>query len=271
MDGISNIDIYLKRMAATLADKCWWVDQLPADIDTVVDYGCAQGDLAIYLEQHFPGRFSYIGIDNAPAMLALARQNLERFHSASKASFYPTVSDIAHQCDTARAVLVLNSVTHEVFSYLSAAEQTALLNELFGAGFRYVAIRDMHMPQLDNAPFDAEGARDILERGSCAAMWREYNAYLDGAHRDACWDSLSLRIAEFLLKYKYTDNWDREKKETYYWNWLLKTEAFWQRVGSRVVYDLKFHIPFLRHQIFTDFGIDFPVDTHRKILLERDL
>ena len=49
MTEIHNFDIYLKRMAATLSDKCWWVDRLPPDIDTVVDYGCAQGDLAAYL------------------------------------------------------------------------------------------------------------------------------------------------------------------------------------------------------------------------------
>lgn len=268
MDEISNIDIYLRRMAATLADKCWWVDHLPPEVDTVVDYGCAQGDLALYLERHHPGRFRYIGIDNAPAMLALAEQNLARLLSPSRAAFARSIAGIADQCDTSRAVLVLNSVMHEVFSYLSASERAGLFAEMFSAGFRYIAIRDMHMPRLENAPFDVNGALAAIERSACAPMWREYNAHLDGA-RSGRWDSVALRVAEFLLKYNYTDNWDREMKETYYWDWLRMTENFWQGAGYAVAFDLKFHIPFLRNQIRADFGVDFPVDTHRKVLLER--
>lgn len=272
MEGIDNIDIYLKRMAATLADKCWWVEKIPPEIDAVVDYGCAQGDLALYLEKTVPGRFKYIGIDNSPVMLALVEQNRERLFGKMETAFYPTIAGIADRCDTSRAVLVLNSVTHEIFSYLSKTEQNALLSEMFSAGFRAITIRDMNMPELDRQPFDVSGALNALEVGASAAMWREYNAYLDGkeARRSACWQDTALRVAEFLLKYKYTDNWERERKETYFWDWLRMTEPFWREAGYGVAYDLKFHIPFLRHQIHDDFGIDFPVDTHRKILLCRE-
>lgn len=272
MEEISNIDIYLKRMAATLADKCWWVTHLPPEITTVVDYGCAQGDLALFLEQRDPGRFRYIGIDNAPAMLALAEKNLARMNGSAQAAFYQSIAAIGERCDVSHAVLVLNSVMHEVFSYLTAAEQAALLTELFGAGFRYVAVRDMNMPSTDVVPFDLPEAIAAIENSPCANLWREYNAYLDGAehHRAACWSSTALRIFEFLLKYKYTDNWDREMRETYYWDWLRLTEAHWRDAGYRLAFDLRFHIPFLRNQIHADFGLDFPVDTHRKVLLARD-
>lgn len=269
MDEIHNLDIYLKRMAATLADKCWWVEQLPPDIDTVVDYGCAQGDLALYLGKTNPGRFHYIGIDNSPAMLALIEKNRDRLFGDAKVAFYESIAGIADRCDTGRAVLVLNSVMHEVFSYLTDEEQEALLADMFGAGFRFVAIRDMNMPRLDAAPFDFDGAQSVIERSPSAGMWNEYNVYLNGARRGEHWGSRALRVAEFLLKYKYIDNWDREMKETYYWDWLRMTERFWRKEGYRVAVDLKFHIPFLRHQINADFGFDFPFDTHRKILLTR--
>ena len=49
MAAIDNMHIYMERMAATLTDKCWWVERMPPEIETVVDFGCAQGDLAIYV------------------------------------------------------------------------------------------------------------------------------------------------------------------------------------------------------------------------------
>ena len=272
MDEIYNMDIYLKRMAATLSDKCWWVESMPPEIDTVVDYGCAQGDLGVFLEKNNPGRFYYIGIDNSPAMLALIERNRARYFGESRAAFYESISGIADRCDTSRSVLVLNSVMHEVFSYLTEAEQEALLADMFGAGFRYIAIRDMHMPRLERTPYDVREALGAIGRSASASMWEDYCAYLDGARRQRGerWDSVALRVAEFLLKYKYVDNWDREKKETYYWDWLEMTERFWKKAGYRVAFDLTFHIPFLRNQIRNDFGFDFPVDTHRKVLLTRD-
>ena len=271
MAEIDNIDIYLKRMAATLADKCWWVDRLPPDVDTVVDYGCAQGDLAAYLERNHPGRFRYIGIDNSPAMLALVEQNRDRLFGRMPVAFYPTVSGIADRCDVRRAVLVLNSVLHEVFSYLNARERASLLSELSGAGFRFIAIRDMHMPRLDPAPFRVDETLSAIEKSPCAELWRDYNASLDAAEppRDDCWSGTALRVSEFLLKYKYTDNWAREKRETYFWDWVRLTGDNWRKGGYEVVADIPFHIPFLRQQILADFGVDLPIDTHRKVLLRK--
>ena len=167
MDAISNMDIYLRRMAATLSDKCWWAGVIPPEIDTVVDYGCAQGDLALFLEKIHPGRFKYIGIDNSPE------------------------------------------------------------------------------------------------------MWKAYCARLDAAslQRGECWGDAALRICEFLLKYKYTDNWDREMRETYFWNWLRRIERYRKGGDYDIAFDQRFHIPFIRNQINSDFGIDLPVETHRKVLM----
>ena len=269
MTDISNFGIYLKRMAATLKDKCWWVDRLPPNIDTVVDYGCAQGDLAAYLERNHPGRFRYIGIDNSPAMLALVEQHRDRLFGAMPVAFYPTISGIADRCDVGRAVLVLNSVLHEVFSYLSAPEQAALLDGLYGSGFRFIAIRDMFMPRLDPLPFDVDAALRAIKKSPFAELWEDYSACLDAADRDPCWSSTPLRVSEFLLKYTYTDNWSREKLETYFWDWLQLTDEARRKGGYEVIADIPFHIPFLRQQIRADFGINLPIDTHRKVLLRK--
>ena len=74
-------------------------------------------------------------------------------------------------------------------------------------------------------------------------------------------------MMEFLLKYKYTDNWQREIRETYYLDWTRYLQPYWRGENYEMLHDEPFHIPFLRQQIKKDFGVDFPMDTHRKALL----
>ena len=204
-------------------------------------------------------------------MLALVEQNRDRLFGDAQVAFYPTVSGIADRCNVGRAVLVLNSVLHEVFSYLTAPEQDALLSGLFDAGFRFIAIRDMHMPRPDPVLFDVEEALRAIEKSPFAGLWTDYSACLDVAEppRDPCWSSVSLRVSEFLLKYTYTDNWEREKRETYFWEWLRLTDEARRKGGYEVIADIPFHIPFLRQKIRADYGLDLPIDTHRKVLLRK--
>ena len=44
-NDILNKDVYLKRMRVGMYDKCWWVDKLYPEVDTVIDFGCADGSL----------------------------------------------------------------------------------------------------------------------------------------------------------------------------------------------------------------------------------
>lgn len=44
MEQINNIDVYTSGMQKSLADKLFFVDKVD-DIDTVIDFGCADGSL----------------------------------------------------------------------------------------------------------------------------------------------------------------------------------------------------------------------------------
>ena len=46
MTDIVDINTYLRSMSTTLFDKVWWIDKIPDDINTIVDFGCAKADLA---------------------------------------------------------------------------------------------------------------------------------------------------------------------------------------------------------------------------------
>ena len=76
-EDITNLVTYINSMSVTLYDKCWWIDKVPESINTVVDFGCAGGDLAFMIERIMPNRFLYVGVDNSPVMLDMARHNFD--------------------------------------------------------------------------------------------------------------------------------------------------------------------------------------------------
>lgn len=269
MDNIQDINSYVRSMSTTLIDKCWWLDKIPDTIDTIVDYGCAQGDLAIYVDSVYPGRFKYIGIDNSPEMLALASHN-HHLHFGKDSEFYSEISGISNKCDTSKAILVLNSVMHEIFSYLTDGECNALFAEMFGAGFYGIAIRDMYMPSIQAGDLDLPKCFDAIKSSPYEGMWYEYNVYVSkNPQRKSLWfEKEEIILSEFLMKYRYVGNWKREMKETYFWNWVSHIRQAFEN-GYAITYDERFSIPFIRERIMSDFGIEFNIDTHRRVLLTR--
>lgn len=269
MQNINDICSYISSMSNTLIDKCWWIDKIPAEIDTVVDYGCAQGDLAVMIDSLAPNRFRYIGVDNSEEMLALARHNFT-FHRPApiQAQFFRELDEAAACCDPGKTVLVLNSVIHEILSYLSPAEQKILFSQLFGLGFRAVAIRDMVAPVFEypyhQSVYDALAA---IQKSSHALLWKEFFRTYPYANMTP------IAITEFLLKYRYVSNWSREVRETYLWPWatMLVLDGYLDSGAYKVVVSESFSIPFIREKIMHDFGFDWPVDTHRKVLLCREV
>lgn len=187
MVDIRDQNRYISSMAKTLYDKCWWIDKIPDDVFDVVDFGCAQGDLAVMINRIAPDRFRYLGVDSSPEMIALANHNFSlHFQNSSTALLYANMQDAIREIDTSKSVLVLNSVLHEIFSYLTKAEQSALLDLLFNSGFKYIAIRDMHMPRyVDLMVFSNDDIANILN-GRYADQWREFEKICERRGREFC-------------------------------------------------------------------------------------
>ena len=68
MNKITDLQVYLNRMDAALFDKCWWIDKIPAEINTVIDFGCASGNLKAMIDHLAPRKYFYIGIDDSQTM-----------------------------------------------------------------------------------------------------------------------------------------------------------------------------------------------------------
>lgn len=267
MVKINDMQKYLSGMAATVHDKCWWLDNIPASITDVVDFGCANGDLAEEIHRIAPERkLRYFGVDNSAEMLRSASY---RFRGMKNTSFYGSIEDALRHVNVRSTVLVLNSVLHEVFSYLSEREQNELLYKFFNSGFCYIAIRDMHMPQL---PFVIPGFRNELSTVECspyAKQWEDFQSVCD--RRGGVFMDPVIRFHEFLLKYRYTSNWDREVEECYLWDWTKILRGFCGFAAGgehyETVYQKTFFIPYISQRVASDFGITWNEATHKKMLL----
>lgn len=265
MDKICDINSYLRSMSATMYDKCWWIDKISPEIDTVVDFGCAQGDLALYLDRLRPDKFRYIGVDNSEEMVSLARHNHYLHFDKSDSEFCQEISDVIEKCNPSKTVLVLNSVVHEIFSYMSDSSASALLSEMFDMGFHSVAIRDMY--KYDNVGrLDKNIFNIAVSRSPYAGMWNDYNACVQSTFGQAA-PKMEDRIVEFLLKYRYASNWAREMREIYLWDWLPMISRQTRHYG--VTFEDSFSIPYISQRVREDIGIDFAVNTHKKVLFTR--
>ena len=131
---------------------------------------------------------------------------------------------------------------------------------MFESGFRYVAVRDMMFSEKHDRPAD-ENALDVIRRSG-------YSKWLESF--EAVWGKVMTQrqLVHFLLKYKYTQNWDREVSENYF---PVSTEKLLLRIPDsyRIVLKDEFTLPYTAWQIRKDFGIELNDPTHIKLILEK--
>ena len=266
MTDIVDINTYLRSMSTTLFDKVWWIDKIPDDINTIVDFGCAKADLAVLINRIMPNKFHYVGIEESRIMAHLARDNLDSYASDTCSwQVLPSLSAASKSNNFRNSVLVLNSVLHEVFTYKSESEIQSLMSQIRNLGFRCIAIRDM-CPSRFNVHDHIEAKCAILS-SSRGDLWREYDKFrretkIAGVEYDEdTW------LQEFMLKYRYEANWEREKQEKYLWNIPAKLAQYGLLDKYEIGFENKFYIPFIRDKIKEDFGIDWDYPTHIKLLL----
>ena len=70
MESIKNYDVYINGMRKSLKDKLFFMNMTEA-VDTLIDFGCADGELLKEVHQKFP-QYRLIGIDSDRVMLERA-------------------------------------------------------------------------------------------------------------------------------------------------------------------------------------------------------
>ena len=68
------------------------------------------------------------------------------------------------------------------------------------------------------------------------------------------------------MKYRFTDNWDREVNENYL---PVSLETIKSKIPNnyKVVFEDDFVLPFLKQQVKKDFNVDLTHSTHTKMII----
>lgn len=200
-NNIKDMNTYLTKMSKTFFDKAWFMSHLPDDIYTIIDVGCADGSFIEFLKKCGLD-FEYIGIDNNPEMQALTKEKGFTCYSSIKELKKNTNISAKNTC------IVLNSIIHELYSYYN----DSVLTDIYFFHPKYIAIRDMMYNPIDRTRFylpidDYNKIKDVL--------MEKYPEQFEQFLKIWCSQPRDKRVAHFLLKYIYKENWDREIQENY--------------------------------------------------------
>ncbi len=250
---IQNLNGYLARMQKSVLDKLFFLDKVFEPFDNIVDFGCANGDLFKAIYALFGDEYRYYGYDISPEMVRAAKSNVP---------FATVVADWdSLNVPFEKSLLNISSVVHEVYSYCPPEEIAQFWNRVFHSGFRYVCIRDMAVSETTLAAADEKEIALVRAEKRYAAHLKDY---------EAVWGPLQSRkdLVHYLLKYKYTENWEREVNENYLG---LSAEGLMKLIPEEyeVTWCDRFTLPYIAWQIRNDFGMELNLPTHVKLILKK--
>ena len=249
---IEDLNVYIGRMQKSVLDKMFFIDKVFDPFSTIVDFGCANGEVIKALQTLF-GEYRYIGYDISEEMLCTARENVPT------AEFFSDWNEM--KVDFSDSLLNISSALHEVYSYCPQEEIDIFWQRVFGSGFKYITMRDMMLSDADQTEADAFWHSAIIEDTEYADNLRDY---------EKVWGKITTRhdMVHYLLKYKYVENWKREVRENYV---PITIEELLKLVPDtyEITYLNHFTLPYTAWQIKNDFGIDLTTPTHIKLILRR--
>ena len=255
---ISDIDSYINGMEMGYQDKLFFLDKI--DTDVIVDFGCADGTILSKINKLYP-KIKLIGYDLDEKMLTIARK--KNNNNSLLTNKWEAVTEEIKKYKN--PTLVLSSVIHEVYSY----SNTFIIkkfweNQVFGSNFKWICIRDM-IPSSKMSRYDIEHFKDDVE----LVRKNSNKFYLDSFEN--IWGSINSNyrtFIHFLLKYKYTDNWDREVNENYV---PISIETLYKKIPKsyKIIYEDNFILSSLQKQVKLDFGIKIDHTTHTKMIIEK--
>ena len=259
---ITNYNTYLARMDVSLPDKAFFVYRAPL-ARVIVDFGCAAGNLFRYIRSTSNQEYIMIGYDNDATMRELARESadivcgtMEELQEAIERTL------AAHNLTMKNVLFNFSSVIHEMNSY----EVDDIFSFINDSRPGYVSIRDMKFKRKREIPGNTFRVFD-------EKYLNQFHSFL--AHRGILFPDLA-DFAEYLLKYKYTENWERELEERYFFGFAYAEKYYNALIDNhkyRLTWDVNYCLPHFDRQIKDDFNLFFNISdyftTHEQLLLER--
>ncbi len=242
---------YLERMSKSLQEKLRIARYVPAHATDILDVGCADGTITEALANLFP-HVSLLGIDLSADFIAQAKARIG--DSQPNLSFEQIyLRELLARPNKYHAVF-FTSVLHEFYSYgegiSSVLKALADAHELLLPGGE-IMIRDMVLPEYTKhnhfiADTIEKKIRAKVELAPYIADFEKAHGPLNSLHS----------INHFLLKYFYTDNWERECAEHYVPVSLEQYQTIFELLGMELVHRETYAIPYLKQKWQADFGLD---------------
>ncbi len=252
MTKIADYKAYTDGMRHSINDKLFFTEALKTSgIQNFVDFGCADGELLKHVERKFPEMQMY-GIDMDRTMLLKAQQNVP--HAFFIESKLPTGPE--------HAALNLSSVLHEVYSYCAEEEIEAFWNAVNDNHYSLIFIRDMMFIDDDLIVSDDVIDKLVEKCNADKELRHMFNEYMVCHNCKMNYKTLT----EFLLKYRYKTNWNREVKEKYF-SYDRQT-LFDNLKNYNLIYIMHNQVPFIKNKIQEDFGIDLTCCTHYQAIFQ---
>lgn len=253
MENITDINVYTSEMERALQDKLFFSEHIK-NIDTFVDFGCANGILLKQLQTRCYAK-NFIGIDMNEEMLyacKLLLQNVKLYED-----YLPR---LPKNINLSNSALNLSSVIHEVYSYSDNVDD--FWNTIKQQNYTYIFIRDMSSDLDRHTLSNEEDVNKILSKS-------EYQKQVEDFEKH--WGSLTSQynLLHFLLKYRYKMNWSRELLENYLPISTTDLIQNFKNCGYEPIFTEIFTLPFLKEQVKYDFDINLEISTHLKLILKK--
>lgn len=256
--SISDMEKYLQQMTKGFADKLYFLNII--DLDVLVDFGSADGQMLYKLSQLKPN-MKLIGYDIDEKMIKESKKKYPNIYFTDKWEDVLRVLNNNMYVNKKKGML-LSSVIHEVYSYAGGKNIRKFWKEqAFNNLFDYMIIRDM-MPSIKFEKMNIIDVNKIKEKSD--------PKYLEDFEKR--WGDISSNfrnLLHWLLKYKYTENWDRELNENYL---PVTIETFKNnKIPSnwQIIYEDHYTYDYIKQQIKNDFGVEIKEPTHLKMILKR--
>ena len=253
---IKNIQSYIGGMNLGLQDKLFFVDMV--DFDAIVDFGCADGSFLKLVSEINP-KIKLFAYDIDPNMILKAKSKLGK-GSIVTDNWDEIIKSLVY---FNKPLLNLSSVIHEVYSYSKTSDVKNFWdNQVFGGDFKYITIRDM-IPSTEISKSEISQFKDDVRKVKQKFDKNYINSF------EEKWGSINSNyrtLIHFLLKYRFTDNWEREVSENYL---PISIETLRKKIpnGYKIVYEDNFLLPFLKNEVKKDFNIDLIHPTHTKMII----
>lgn len=254
MAAIANIQAYNNAMRKSMFDKLFFVADTE-DCHSYLDYGCADGTTLRMLSEVVPDA-KLFGYDTNPNQISLAAKNIPQ-------AFLTTAWDtLSIEMNFSETAVICSSLIHEIYAYGDEETIYDFWWDIRQSDFQYIVIRDMSVSSRASRKADAITVANVLGNADQKQL----------AEFESVYGSISdqKNLIHWLLKYRYTNNWERELHEDYL---KLTHEGLLKEITTIPGYNMisyeHYVLPFLRRQVKSDFDVDIQDNTHTKIILAR--